>query len=78
MEKEKAVNNRRLELIQGNMEKMMAQQEANNKVLEEMKNRPVSELTRQVQTAGPAQPAYACPNCIPRRLPPDMQDPTFR
>ena len=52
---------------------MMAQQEVNNKIMEELKNRPIP-----VQTEGPAQPVYACPNCIPRRLPPDMQDPNFR
>ena len=73
------MNNRRMELMQERMEKMMAQQEENNKVMTEMRNRPVSELTRpaDVQTIIPATPAFSCPNCVPVRLPPDMQNPDF-
>ena len=66
--------------MQERMEKMMAQQEENNKVMAEMRNRPVSELTRpaNVQTTIPATPAFSCPNCVPVRFPPDMQNPDFR
>ena len=72
--KEKAVNNRKMEFMQERMEKVIAQQEENNKVMTEMRNVPVA---TNVQTSAPSTPLFGCPNCVPVRLPPDMQNPDF-
>ena len=48
--------------------------EENNKVMTEMRNVPAA---TNVQTSVPSTPLFGCPNCVPARLPPDMQNPDF-